>query len=763
MADDTVTAVCLNPPKIVANNSDFELANELTFDFYCLRFWEEFKEKSTVDERSDRNFLQGLLGQKFTYTTQRENLVHFMQLIVCLADGQDAATRYSTTPGEEDTPLEKAISLFDELVAEHEDLGEEVEAVREAFKIQAVMVCMRANDYGLAKMVHQRVWGKSCKSTRQTKQPVMQSVLKLFIDDEKVKPDFLDRHTYESFLQIAKALLQKVYDKYDTPFLLKVFQAYRRSVERRLQVLENNTEDVSSVEMSSSKQPSETSSPIKGFRRSERLSDELHSKPVTADKDIPTAGDIHKVGRCNHPAHVARVDGDEDGCHDNQKDQASSEKDHDNHCLDVDNDDHGNQRTEHKAKGKGIKRKLPVVSSDSEDENADSCQEKNKEVARTTSKGKGIKRKLPVVSPDSEDESVDSCQEKNKEVATTTSPSHIGNGSFTKGEFYSHLQTFEAVLQSLVGPTEVTDITSKPLVVPRTLQQHNLRSRRKAHVKTPPSILKSPPTKTSTPAPSPGQVRPTPSPTKKSKAAQAPGQVQPKPSPTKPSTPAPAPGRVQPTPSPTKTSTQAPAPGRVQPKPSPTKTSAPVPAQGQVQPTPSPTKTTPAKAPSRLESTPQNGTSDGREHNSPHKKSEGNFIKFQKTTPKRGKSIRDKKYQPNRVKEISPDVPSTSKGNTSPYSMSEDDSDTSISPPVLHSPRVRRSLDPDTWNGNATLRKLPNRRKPWTEDEVDLLKKAIRRYGVGRWSEMIVSYDFNGRTNVNLKDKWRTMVKNGEI
>ena len=58
---------------------------------------------------------------------------------------------------------------------------------------------------------------------------------------------------------------------------------------------------------------------------------------------------------------------------------------------------------------------------------------------------------------------------------------------------------------------------------------------------------------------------------------------------------------------------------------------------------------------------------------------------------------------------------------------------------------------------------LSNKKQFWTPEECDLLKKAVAHFGPGKWSQMRMAYDFNGRTNVNLKDKWRNMVTNEEV
>ncbi|KAK3157675.1 hypothetical protein QOZ80_2AG0126020 [Eleusine coracana subsp. coracana] len=48
----------------------------------------------------------------------------------------------------------------------------------------------------------------------------------------------------------------------------------------------------------------------------------------------------------------------------------------------------------------------------------------------------------------------------------------------------------------------------------------------------------------------------------------------------------------------------------------------------------------------------------------------------------------------------------------------------------------------------------------WTQKEVELLVKGISEYGIGRWTEMKGKYFKHSiRTSVNLKDKWRNLLK----
>ncbi|XP_040891421.1 telomeric repeat-binding factor 2-like [Toxotes jaculatrix] len=52
----------------------------------------------------------------------------------------------------------------------------------------------------------------------------------------------------------------------------------------------------------------------------------------------------------------------------------------------------------------------------------------------------------------------------------------------------------------------------------------------------------------------------------------------------------------------------------------------------------------------------------------------------------------------------------------------------------------------------------PSKRK-WTESETQKLKEGVKEFGEGNWSKIKAYYAFSGRTNVNLKDRWRTLKK----
>ncbi|XP_036596692.1 telomeric repeat-binding factor 1 isoform X2 [Trichosurus vulpecula] len=64
-------------------------------------------------------------------------------------------------------------------------------------------------------------------------------------------------------------------------------------------------------------------------------------------------------------------------------------------------------------------------------------------------------------------------------------------------------------------------------------------------------------------------------------------------------------------------------------------------------------------------------------------------------------------------------------------------------------------------NNETNTSERPRRwkRRAWSWDEDKKLKSGVKKYGEGHWQKILSTYTFCSRTNVMLKDRWRTLKK----
>ncbi|KFP71564.1 Telomeric repeat-binding factor 1, partial [Acanthisitta chloris] len=77
---------------------------------------------------------------------------------------------------------------------------------------------------------------------------------------------------------------------------------------------------------------------------------------------------------------------------------------------------------------------------------------------------------------------------------------------------------------------------------------------------------------------------------------------------------------------------------------------------------------------------------------------------------------------------------------------------------VVHGRLLRCSLtNLQNVEQNGVTLACARRKQRWTFKEDLELKSGVRKFGVGNWAKILVHGNFNNRTSVMLKDRWRTL------
>ncbi|KAI4791926.1 hypothetical protein KUCAC02_033715 [Chaenocephalus aceratus] len=81
--------------------------------------------------------------------------------------------------------------------------------------------------------------------------------------------------------------------------------------------------------------------------------------------------------------------------------------------------------------------------------------------------------------------------------------------------------------------------------------------------------------------------------------------------------------------------------------------------------------------------------------------------------------------------------------------------------PFLSVKRIPESGHVSEVDGTSSILKRRKSPRKWTDKLDRHLKRGVKRHGVGKWAQMLldVDLDFEGRTGVMLKDRWRILMK----
>ncbi|XP_054893261.1 telomeric repeat-binding factor 1 [Poeciliopsis prolifica] len=75
---------------------------------------------------------------------------------------------------------------------------------------------------------------------------------------------------------------------------------------------------------------------------------------------------------------------------------------------------------------------------------------------------------------------------------------------------------------------------------------------------------------------------------------------------------------------------------------------------------------------------------------------------------------------------------------------------------------ARKTLETSPLQNSEKCMEKKTRRK-WTAKLDKCLKDGVKRHGQGNWSRILLDYDFEGRTGIMLKDRWRVLLRTDKV
>ncbi|XP_041470874.1 telomeric repeat-binding factor 2-like isoform X2 [Lytechinus variegatus] len=184
--------------------------------------WDEFQRNHTVDSRTERSFMTGVMEYTPGVNQERIHHVEFVHLLCLLADGEKVDLCYTRGDEAHRTPLEIAldnVTKLEESLKQKSPMRSEMAEMRRLIKIQAVLALLRARDTQSAKDLLLALWPKQIKRSAEDKEVV--TTLNAMIEGKKNKA-FDAAHSHPKFCQSLIPILKQVHDQFKRPFLIEV-------------------------------------------------------------------------------------------------------------------------------------------------------------------------------------------------------------------------------------------------------------------------------------------------------------------------------------------------------------------------------------------------------------------------------------------------------------------------------------------------------------------------------------------------------------